>query len=102
MPLSADGLSEGTRKKKETEMHIWHVPSQPSNWQVFLDEREEPTHSSMGHHSLGHGASGRRPLGPEGLLSQSIKHFLYGRGRPEMGTELPKFHCGSSELQCSN
>lgn len=56
MLLSADGLSEGTRKKKETEMHIWHVSSHPSNWQVFWDEREEPTDSSMVHHSLGHGS----------------------------------------------
>lgn len=35
MLLSADGLSKGTRKKNETEMHIWYVSSHPSNWQDF-------------------------------------------------------------------
>lgn len=61
---------KGPERKKKPEVHIWQVPSHPSNWQVFLDEREEPTHSSRGHHSLGYGASGRRPLGPEGLPKQ--------------------------------
>lgn len=44
------------RKKKQK--NIWCVPSHPSNWQIFLDEREEPAQGSMVHHSLGHGAEG--------------------------------------------
>lgn len=45
----------------------------------------------------GMGASGRRPLGPEGLLSQSIKHSLHGRGISEMGAGLSNLHCDSSK-----
>lgn len=102
MLLSADGLSEGTRKKKETEMNIWCVPSQPSNRQIFLDEREEPAQGSMVHHSLGHGAEDLLALRVSSPKASSTLCMAQEDQRREQNSLNSTVVPQRSPAQCSN